>query len=159
MARGAMRNTSHASSRLLFDGNKADSFSSARLRERAPRRCVTVSYVKTTGRRGEHACPDIVLYPGMASQNPVANHNLPSESSSLANLAEQLRDGPLQRLVELQIETTALANRLGDGAPAKIKDVQQLVRLSLSAMEHFNVFTRELAAVLRELTDAKQHPH
>jgi len=26
-------------------------------------------------------------------------------------------------------------------------------------MEHFNVFTREFAAVLRELTDAERHPH
>lgn len=92
----------------------------------------------------------------MASQNPAA---ISSDATSLPTLAEQLRDGPLQRLVELQIETTALADRLGDGAPAKIEDVQQLVRLSLSAMEHFNVFTRELAAVLRELTDAERHPH
>ena len=93
----------------------------------------------------------------MASQNPAAD--LPSDASTLTTLAEQLRDGPLQRLVELQIETTALADRLDDGAPAKIEDVQQLVRLSLSAMEHFNVFTRELAAVLRELTDAQRHSH
>ena len=93
----------------------------------------------------------------MASQNPAAD--LPSDASSLTTLAEQLRDGALQRLVELQIETTALADRLDDGASAKIEDVQQLVRLSLSAMEHFNVFTRELAAVLRELTDAQRHPH
>ena len=85
--------------------------------------------------------------------------HLSSEASSLMTLAEQLRDGPLQRLVELQIETTALASRLGDGDAANIEDVQQLVRLSLSAMEHFNVFTRELAAVLRELTDAERHPH
>ena len=83
----------------------------------------------------------------------------PSPSSSLNTLAEQLRDGPLQRLVELQIETTALSNRLADGAPARIEDVEQLVRLSVSAMQHFNAFTRELASVLRELTDARRHPH
>ncbi|HEX7237677.1 MAG TPA: hypothetical protein VF405_11990 [Gammaproteobacteria bacterium] len=83
----------------------------------------------------------------------------PSATASLTALAEQLRDGPLQRLVELQMQTTALANRLGDGAPAKLEDVEQLVRLSVSAMEHFNVFTRELATVLRELTDAKRQPH
>jgi hypothetical protein len=93
----------------------------------------------------------------MASQNPAAD--LSRDASSLTTLAEHLRDGPLQRLVELQIETTALAVRLGDGAPAKMEDVQQLVRLSLSAMEHFNVFTRELGAVLRELTHAERHPH
>ena len=80
-------------------------------------------------------------------------------SSSLNTLAEQLRDGPLQRLVELQIETTALSNRLADGAPARIEDVEKLVRLSVSAMQHFNAFTRELASVLRELTDARRHPH
>jgi hypothetical protein len=83
----------------------------------------------------------------------------PSATASLTALAEQLRDGPLQRLVELQMQTTALANRLGDGAPAKLEDVEQLVRLSVSAMEHFNVFTRELATVLRELTDARRQPH
>jgi hypothetical protein len=82
-----------------------------------------------------------------------------SAPSSLTALAEQLRDGPLQRLVELQIETTALANRLGDGAPARIEDVEHLVRLSVSAMEHFNAFTRGLATVLRDLTDAKRQPH
>jgi hypothetical protein len=79
--------------------------------------------------------------------------------SSLTTLAEQLRDGPLQRLVELQTETTALSDRLANGAPARIQDVEQLVGLSLTAMQHFNAFTRELAAVLRELTDAKQQPH
>jgi hypothetical protein len=93
----------------------------------------------------------------MASENPIIDSSTPS--ASLSALAEQLRDGPLQRLVELQIETTALAERLADGAPARIEDVEQLVRLSLSAMQHFNAFTRELAAVLRELTDAKRHPH
>jgi hypothetical protein len=93
----------------------------------------------------------------MASQNSALE--LASAPSSLTTLAEQLRDGPLQRLVELQIETTAVANRLGDGPRASIADVEKLVRLSVAAMEHFNVFTRELAAVLRELTDAERHPH
>jgi hypothetical protein len=93
----------------------------------------------------------------MASQDSAPE--LASTPSPLTALAEQLRDGPLQRLVELQIETTALANRLGDGAPAGIEDVEKLVRLSVSAMEHFNHFTRELAAALRELTDGERHPH
>jgi hypothetical protein len=93
----------------------------------------------------------------MASETPLIDRSSPSPS--LCALAEQLRDGPLQRLVELQIETTALADRLADGAPARIEDVEQLVRLSLSAMQHFNAFTRELAAVLRELTDARRNPH
>ena len=93
----------------------------------------------------------------MASQNTTLL--APAAPSALTALAEQLRDGPLQRLVELQIETTALANRLADGPPGQLDDLEQLVRLSVSAMEHFNAFTREFAAVLRELTDAHGHPH
>ncbi len=53
----------------------------------------------------------------MASQNSALADS--SAPSSLAALAEQLRDGPLQRLVELQIQTTALANRL-DGKSAGV---------------------------------------
>lgn len=79
--------------------------------------------------------------------------------SALAALAEQLRDGPLQRLVDLQLQTTALANRLTDGPPGKIEDLEQLVRLSVAAMEHFNAFTREFAVVLRGLTDAERDPN
>jgi hypothetical protein len=79
--------------------------------------------------------------------------------SPLGALAEQLRDGPLQRLVELQMQTTSLADRLAEGAPAKIEDVEQLVRLSMAAMQHFNAFTRELSGVLRQLTDAAQQSH
>jgi len=93
----------------------------------------------------------------MASRPPVVD--AATAPSSIAALAEQLRDGPLQRLVELQRQTTALANRLADGAPAKIEDVEQLVRLSLSAMQHFNAFTVEFAAVLRDLTDDRRQPH
>ena len=92
----------------------------------------------------------------MASENSAfVDASVPG---SLIALAEQLRDGPLQRLVELQTQTTALANRLTDSPPA-IEDLEQLVRLSVSAMEHFNAFTREFAAVLRELTDAQEPPH
>ena len=92
----------------------------------------------------------------MASQySALADSSAPP---SLGALAEQLRDGPLQKLVELQIQTTALANR-STGRPLAIEDLDKLVRLSVSAMEHFNAFTREFAAVLRELTDAQEPPH
>jgi len=87
----------------------------------------------------------------------MASENTALHFPGATDLAEQLRDGPLQRIVELQTQTAAIAERLADGAPARIEDVEQLVRLSLSAMEHFHEFTRELAAVLRELTDG-QHP-
>ena len=85
----------------------------------------------------------------MASENSAVVDS--SAPPSLAALAEQLRDGPLQRLVELRAQTRALANRSTDDPPS-LEDVEQLVRLSVSAMEHFNAFTRELAAVLRALT-------
>ena len=78
---------------------------------------------------------------------------------SATDLAEQLRDGPLQRLVELQAQTAAIADRLAEGAPARIEDVAQLVSLSVSAMEHFQHFTRELGAVLQELTDGHRPRH
>jgi len=37
--------------------------------------------------------------------------------------------------------------------------VEQLVRLSVAAMQHFHAFTRELSGVLRELTDAERLSH
>jgi hypothetical protein len=52
----------------------------------------------------------------------------------------------------------ALANR-STGSPLGIEDLEQLVRLSVSAMEHFNAFTREFAVVLRELADAQEPLH
>lgn len=78
---------------------------------------------------------------------------------SLAALAEQLRDGPLQELLELQTTATELANRLADRPGDRVEDLERLVRLSLSAMEQFHSFTREFAAILREITDARRHRH
>jgi hypothetical protein len=78
---------------------------------------------------------------------------------SLAALAEQLRDGPLQELLELQSKTTELADRIADRNGDRVEDLEALVRLSLSAMEQFHSFTREFAAVLREITDARRHRH
>ena len=89
-ARNAMRSTSRASSRPLSNGYKANSFISAAARGRA-KALRHVSYVKPRRCGGEHARPDIVPNPGMASQNPAAD--LPSNASSLTTLAEQLRDG------------------------------------------------------------------
>jgi hypothetical protein len=115
----------------------------------------TVSHVRGTP-AAANMQPSDSTGPRMASQNSALVAS--SAPSSLTALAEQLRDGPLQRLVELQIQTTALANRLPDNPPA-IDDLEQLVRLSVLAMEHFHAFTRELAAVLRAITDAQVPPH
>ena len=80
-------------------------------------------------------------------------------TTPLATLAEQLRDGPLQDLIQLQLKATELADRLEDAPADRIEDVEALVRLSLSTMERFHAFTREFAAVLRELTDARRDAH
>jgi hypothetical protein len=79
--------------------------------------------------------------------------------TSLTALAEQLRDGPLQELLELQLKATELADHLADSPANRIEDIERLVRLSLSAMEQFHAFTREFTAVLREITDARRDPH
>jgi hypothetical protein len=80
-------------------------------------------------------------------------------STSLTALAEQLRDGPLQDLIRLQLKATELADRLADSPALRLEDIERLVKLSLSTMEQFHAFTREFAAVLRELTDAHRDAH
>ena len=74
-------------------------------------------------------------------------------------LAEQLRDGPLQALIDIQMQAAGLAARLADDPAATVEDLERLVRLSVAAMERFHVFTLGLTAVLRQLTDAGRHPH
>jgi hypothetical protein len=95
----------------------------------------------------------------MRTQNLALADSSAPTSTSLTALAEQLRDGPLQDLVRLQRKATELADRLADSPAERIEDLEQLVRLSLSTMEQFHAFTREFAAVLRELTDAHRDPH
>jgi hypothetical protein len=95
----------------------------------------------------------------MATQNTARVDSAGPTSASLAALAEQLRDGPLHDLIHLQLKATELADRLAVSPADRIEDLERLVRLSLSVMEQFHGFTREFAAVLRELTDAKRGPH
>ena len=88
----------------------------------------------------------------------------PTESTaaaraSLATLAEQLRDGPLQELLGLQAQIAELTERVTACPTSRVEDLERLVRLSVCAMEHFNAFTREFTAVLREITDAHREPH
>ena len=72
----------------------------------------------------------------MRTSNSTLDHTAPS---SLAALATQLRDGPLQELLALQIKTTQLAEQLADSPAGRIEDLEGLV--------------------LRELTDAHRSPH
>ena len=95
----------------------------------------------------------------MDTQNAAPTDASAPPSPSLSALAEQLRDGPLQDLLQLQRQTTDLADRLANSPADRLEELEQLVRLSLSAMEQFHAFTREFAAVLRDLTDAHRDPH
>jgi hypothetical protein len=90
----------------------------------------------------------------MESANPAPRGLVPP--SSLAALAERLREGPLQQLVPLQRLLAELTERPADGPTFRVEDLERLVRLSVAVMENFNAFTRELAAVIRDLTD--DHP-
>jgi hypothetical protein len=95
--------------------------------------------------------------PGMSIDDSASEAS--SLSPTLAALATQLRDGPLQHLKELQRDASELASRLAASPADGLDDVEQLVRLSLAAMEHFQAFTREFAVVVRELSDARREPH
>jgi hypothetical protein len=95
---------------------------------------------------------DMTIY-GTEMEDSVATQ------ASLGALAEQLRDGPLQELVELQRRATELAHELGDTSAERLRHLEELVRLSLSAMEHFHSFTREFQAVVRELTHVSLDRH
>jgi hypothetical protein len=82
-----------------------------------------------------------------------------SAPPALAALAGQLRAGPLQQLLRLEAQIAELTARAAGCPTSRVDDVERLVHLSVAAMEHFNAFTRELAAVVRKLTDAHRNPH
>jgi hypothetical protein len=92
------------------------------------------------------------------STDTLDDHPAPT-TLTLTDLAAQLREGPLQELLVLQAKATELADRLAGQPADRIEDLEGIVRLSLSAMEQFHAFTREFAAVLRELTDAQRARH
>lgn len=76
------------------------------------------------------------------------------DSRSLASLARQLRDGPLQELTELHRKTTLLSNDPAASDHERLQQLTELALVSLAAMEHFHAFTRELRAQIAELTAA-----
>lgn len=95
----------------------------------------------------------------MRTQNSARIDTSTPTTTSLTDLAEQLRDGPLQELIQLQLQAAEIAARIGDSPADRIEDLERLVRLTMSAMEQFHAFTREFAAVLRDLTDAHRDSH
>ena len=78
---------------------------------------------------------------------------------SLAAMAERLRTGPLLELHELQRQADRLADRPPQCPRERLEDLERLVRLSLSAMEHFHLFTRDVQLMIRQMTDARLEQH
>jgi hypothetical protein len=81
--------------------------------------------------------------------------NAESTSRSLATLAQQLRDGPLEDLTELHRKAT-LVSDAGASHGERLEQLTELALLSLAAMEHFQAFTRELRAQIADLAGAPE---
>jgi hypothetical protein len=74
------------------------------------------------------------------------------DSCSLATLAQQLRDGPLQKLTELP---ALLSKDAAVDADERLQQLTELALVSLAAMEHFHAFMRELRAQIAALTNTR----
>lgn len=85
--------------------------------------------------------------------------NAASRSDSLAALAEQLRDGPLQQLTELHRKTWLLSTQAAADDDERLRRLTELALASLSAMEHFHAFTRELRAQIAALAAPQRELH
>ncbi len=77
------------------------------------------------------------------------------DSRSLATLAQQLRDGPLQELAEVHRRTALLSKNAVVEDDERLQQLTELALVSLSAMEHFHAFTRELRAQIAALTNTQ----
>ena len=73
------------------------------------------------------------------------------DSRSLATLAQQLYDGPLQELTELHRKTTLLSTGATVDDHERLQRLTELALISLAAMEQFHAFTRELRAQIAAL--------
>ena len=74
-----------------------------------------------------------------------------SNSRSLATLAQQLHDGPLQELTELHRKTALLSTDATVDPHERLQRLTDLALVALSAMEHFHAFTHELRAQIAAL--------
>ena len=83
--------------------------------------------------------------------------NVAFDSRSLASLAEQLRDGPLKKLTELHRRTALLSADTAADGHERLQRLTELALVSLSAMEHFHAFTRELRAQISALAATPAH--
>ena len=74
------------------------------------------------------------------------------DSCTLTTLAQQLHDGPLQELIELHRKTALLSTDVSVDEHERLERLTELALVSLSAMEHFQAFTRELRTQIAALT-------
>jgi hypothetical protein len=79
--------------------------------------------------------------------------------SPVLALAEQLRDGPLQELIDLQVRAHDLATEMKARPGDHLRELAELVRLSLTAMEHFHRFTCDFQSLIGELGDDAKSSH
>jgi hypothetical protein len=84
---------------------------------------------------------------------------LNATASPVLALAEQLRDGPLQELIDLQMRANELAVRIAANPGHHLDELAELVRISLAAMERFRGFTLEFRNLLQQLADANRPNH
>jgi hypothetical protein len=74
------------------------------------------------------------------------------EPLSLAAVAAQLRDGPLQRCVTLHRQAAALASPSSD-LDEDLAALTAILDLTLEASEQFHAFHRDLRTIVRRLVD------
>ena len=72
-------------------------------------------------------------------------------STTIAALAEQLRDGPLQCLTALQAKAATLAASGVANEQERLEEFEDLVRLAQCAMKGFNEFTNDLRTLLEQV--------
>jgi hypothetical protein len=74
------------------------------------------------------------------------------EPLSLAAVAAQLRDGPLERCVALHRQAAALASPSSD-PDQDLAALTAILDLTLEASEQFHAFHRDLRTLVRRLAD------
>jgi hypothetical protein len=91
----------------------------------------------------------------MASSSTAPNPAPPT----LAELAAQLRDGPLKCLAALQDHTAALAGREPTSDREMLQHLQTLVGLAHCGMSRFHEFTEELRMLVDHMAARSAERH
>jgi len=76
-----------------------------------------------------------------------------------AMLAEHFRDGPLRELIDLQRRAMMLASLEGASDHERLRHLETLMVLAMTAMENFHSFTSECQRLASSLTHAAAERH